>query len=87
MPAVVLGESSVPADKVRYGGPGAAVLAKLRTLALNLLSLHRPAMGGSWSGGRGPRHRKLHGMVGIEPEWAIRGIFNSPLESRQTAPS
>ncbi|APD47288.1 MULTISPECIES: ISAs1 family transposase [Synechococcaceae] len=57
-------------DEHRYGGPGAAVLATLRTLALNLLGLH-----GHYSVRAGLAEvahdiAKLLTMAGIRPGWA-----------------
>jgi hypothetical protein len=66
-------------DGHRYGGPGAAVLAALRTLALNLLGLN-----GYYSvraGVAAVAHdiAKQLAMAGIRPEWATWPDIQSAL--------
>lgn len=57
-------------DGHRYGGPGAAVLATLRTLALNLLSLHGHHSVRAGLAAVAHAIAKLFAMAGIRPGWA-----------------
>ena len=64
-----LRDTQLHEDGHRYGGPGAAVLATLRTLALNLLALHghQSVRAGLAAVGH---DIELLAMAGIRPGWA-----------------
>ena len=57
-------------DGHRYGSPGAAVLATLRTLALNLLALHGHQSVRAGLVAVAHDIGRLLAMAGIRPGWA-----------------
>ncbi|MFN9693988.1 MAG: ISAs1 family transposase [Synechococcaceae cyanobacterium] len=65
-----LRDTQLHEDDHRYGGPGAAVLATLRTLALNLLRLHAHQLVRAGLAAVAHDIAKLLAMAGIRPGWA-----------------
>ncbi|MCP9867559.1 ISAs1 family transposase [Cyanobium sp. Cruz-8D1] len=64
-----LRDTQLHEDGHRYGGPGAAVLATLRTLALNLLALHGHQSVRAGLAAVAHDIAKLLAMAGIRPGW------------------
>ena len=65
-----LRDTQLHEDDHRYGGPGAAVLATLRTLALNLRGLHGHHSVRAGLAAVAHDIAKLLAMAGIRNEWA-----------------
>ena len=65
-----LRDTQLHEDAHRYGGPGAAVLATLRTLALNLLGLHGHHSVRAGLAALAHDIAKLLAMAGIRSGWA-----------------
>jgi hypothetical protein len=65
-----LRDTQLHEDDHRYGSPGAAVLATLRTLALNLLGLHGHHSVRAGLAAVAHVIAKLLAMAGIRPGWA-----------------
>ena len=64
-----LRDTQLHEDGHRYGGFGAAVLATLRKLALNLLALHGHQSGIAGLAAVAHDIAKLLAMAGIRPGW------------------